>query len=836
MAERATLARIAPTCHGPLWDDAVWPLMWAQQKSLGIWDRGNHMEGIMSVSRTIGSASAIAIGVALMASMPASAQEAATAAAPTEPADNYGDIIVTANKREQSLNDVGLSITAATGAELDAVGVMDTGDLAKITPGFTFTKSQDGTPLYTLRGVGFNDYTLGASPAVSVYVDQVPLAYGAFTQGATLDLERVEVLKGPQGILFGQNSTGGAINYIAAKPTKDFEAGLSASYGRFNTFDGEVFASGPVSDTIGVRVAAATTISGPWQYNYTRDEKLGRQDSLRGRFQLAWEPSDSLSFLLSVNGWRDKSDTQAGQLQGLFLQIDEAAVAAGGLFDPPETLRRIAAFRALTPAPQNARAANWDADRDLERDDGFYQVSLRSDLDLGPDITLTSITAYSRYNENYVVDRDGTALKNAGVNADGSVKSFSQELRLQGETGPVNWLLGGNYATNDVVSANDILTGDSTNTAILPGGPYIAASTTTITQDIRDIAVFGNVEAEVTDQLTLLAGARYTDTKNDYTSCMRGDIGMQTTFTVLSDILSGSPGAPADANTCLNMDQNTFELIRTPFPDTLKENNFSWRVGANFQPNSDTLFYALASRGYKSGSFPTVPASTTAQFAPVTQESVTAYEAGAKFTLADRRIQLNLAGFHYIYRDKQVRGLVIDPIFNQLEQLVNIPKARINGAEIELTARPTDGLTLRGAVTYVDSKVLNFTGINNERVLADYSGSPLPFSPKWHVVADANYEWGVSDGLGAFVGANLLHNSKTNSTLGTAPNSVIDAFTTVDLRAGIKDADDRWSFTIWGRNIFNEYYWTNQFVTQDVIVRYAAKPATYGATFKVNFR
>ncbi|GGD81189.1 TonB-dependent receptor [Croceicoccus mobilis] len=746
------------------------------------------------------------------------------------------EIIVTAQKREQSLNDVGLSITAASGDQLTNLGITNTGDLAKVTPGFTFTKSQDGTPLYTLRGVGFNDYTLGASPAVSVYVDQVPLAFGAFTQGASLDLERVEVLKGPQGILFGQNSTGGAINYIAAKPTDYFEAGASASFGRFNTFEANGFVSGPVADGLGVRAAVGTTISGPWQYNYNRDEKLGRQDKLQGRFQAAFEPSDRMSFLLSVNGWRDKSDTQAGQFQGLYLQIDETAVAAGGLFDPEEVLRRIAAFRALEPAPDNARAADWDPNRDLRRDDGFYQISLRSDFELTGDITLTSITAYSNYNENYSVDRDGTSLINAGVNADGTVDSFSQEIRLAGETGIFNWLIGGNYATNDVVSANDILTGDSTNTAILPGGPYIAASTTTITQDIEDIAVFGNVEAILSDQLTVLAGARYTETTNDYTSCMRGDFGMQTTFAFLSDVLSGTPGAPAGPDTCLNMDQNTFELIRTPFEDTLKEDNFSWRVGANFAPDSDTLLYALASRGFKSGSFPTVPASTTAQFAPVTQESVTAYEAGAKLTLLDGMAQLNLAGFHYIYNDKQVRGLVIDPIFNQLEQLVNIPKARINGGEIELTARPIDGLTLRGAVTYVDSKVKEFTGINNERILADYSGSSLPFSPKWHVVADVNYERPVSAALNAFAGANLLYNSSTNSTLGDAPNSVIDSFTTVDLRVGIKAADDAWSFSVWGRNVFDEYYWTNQFVTQDVVVRYAAMPASYGATVKFEFR
>lgn len=787
------------------------------------------------LTRSLRMTSVLALAAASCLPAAAFAQEAAAPAAQAPEADS-GEIIVTAQKRQQSVNSVGLSITAITGAELRSSGVLDTGDLAKVTPGFTYTKSQDGTPLYTLRGVGFNDYTLGASPAVSVYVDEVPLAYGAFTKGASLDLERVEVLKGPQGIVFGQNSTGGAINYIAAKPTKQLEAGIIASYGRFNTFDGEAYISGPVSDTMQVRLSGATTISGPWQYNYNRNDSLGRQDILKGRFQLAWQPTERLRLLLSVNGWRDKSDTQAGQLQGLFLQLDEAAVAGGGLFDPAEALRRIGVFRTLTPAPQNARSADWDPNLPLRRDDGFWQTSLRADYELGDDITLTSVTAYGRYNENYNVDRDGTALRNAEVIANGNVKSFSQELRLAGKSGRINWLLGGNYATNNVFSANHILTGDSTNTAILTGGPWIADSTTTITQDIRDLAVFGNVEAEVTDTLTLLAGARYTDTRNNYTSCMTGDIGMQTTFTVLANILSGTPEAMAGPTTCLNMNKTTFDLIRTPFHDQLHEHNFSWRVGANYKPNRDVLVYALASRGYKSGSFPTVPASTTAQFAPVTQESVTAFEVGAKLSLADRKLQLNLAGFHYIYDNKQVRGLVIDPVFNQLEQLVNIPKSVINGFEVEVTARPTQGLTLRGAVTFVDSEVKRFTGINNERVLANYAGSALPFSPKWHAVADVNYQFPLSASLAGFVGGNLLYNSSTNSTLGNAPSSVIRAFTTVDLRAGIKSADDRWSLSVWGRNVFNQYYWTNQFVTQDVVVRYAAMPATYGVTAKVNFR
>lgn len=741
------------------------------------------------------------------------------------------EITVTAQKREQSLRDVGLMVTTAMGEELVQLGISSPGDLAKITPGLTFTRSQDGTPLYTLRGVGFNDYTLGASPAVSVYVDQVPLAYSAFTQGVNLDVERVEVLKGPQGILFGQNSTGGAINYIARKPTREPEAGISLSVGRFETLETEAYLNGALGSTLSARLAAGATTSEPWQKSVTRGDELGRQRSYRGRLQLLWEPTERLQMLFGANGWRDKSDTQAGQLIGLMLQIPDGSESP----NPDEVNRRIAAFESYPLAPRDARAADWDDGRSLERDDDFYQVSLRADYAIGDAVTLTSITAYSEYREDYALDRDGVSLRNAGVTADGEVQSVSQELRLAGSTYRLQWMIGGNYATNDVISANDILTGDSTNTAILPGGPFIARSTTTITQDIKETAFFGNVEVLLTETLTLLGGARYTKSENDYTSCMVGDLGMQQTFTFLADLLSGTPDAPADATTCLNLDATTLDLIRTPFQDSLDEDNVSWRVGLNYKPSQDVLIYGLASRGFKSGSFPTVPASTTAQFTPVTQESVLAYEVGTKLTLLDNTLQVNAAVFHYRYDDKQVRGIILDPVFNQLEQLVNIPRSTIRGAEIELTSRPVDGLTLRAGATYVDSEVKAFTGINNSREFGDFRGSALPFSPKWHVVADIDYRWSLSGRLGAFVGSNLLYNSESSSTVGDPPSSRIKAFTTIDVRAGVMAADERWSLTFWGRNVTDEYYWTNQFVTQDVITRYVAKPVTYGATFSWRF-
>ncbi|MDF1690838.1 MAG: TonB-dependent receptor plug domain-containing protein [Zhongshania sp.] len=280
------------------------------------------------------------------------------------------EVIVTAQKRSQSINDVGLSVSAATGDQISDAGITDTGDLIKVSPGLVFTASQNGTPLFSLRGVGFNDYTLGASPAVSVYVDEVPLAYGAFTKGATLDLERVEVLKGPQGLLFGQNSTGGAINYIAAKPTQELEAGAKLSYGSFNRIDTEAHVSGPLSENVAGRVAFATTQADEWQESVGSNRELGKEDLFKGRAQLQFDVSERTTILAGVNGWNDKSDTQAAQLQGLQLQYSSPSEPL--VSDTVETQNRIDAFFVQPNAKNNARSAEWDEDRDLSRDDSFH--------------------------------------------------------------------------------------------------------------------------------------------------------------------------------------------------------------------------------------------------------------------------------------------------------------------------------------------------------------------------------------------------------------------------------------------------------------------------------
>ena len=230
------------------------------------------------------------------------------------------DIVVTANKREENLSKVGLTITAIGAAELQTRRVASLEDVASIAPGLIYTPSTTNTPIFTLRGVGFKESSLGVYSAVSVYVDQVPLSFPVLASHSAYDLERIEVLKGPQGTLFGQNSTGGAINYIAAKPTKTFQAGGDISFGRFNAIDANAYVSGPLSDNVRARLAITGRSADGWQRSYTRDDTNGKDSYVAGRLQVEGE-FNNLKLNLSVNAWHDNSEPQAQQLIATHEQI-----------------------------------------------------------------------------------------------------------------------------------------------------------------------------------------------------------------------------------------------------------------------------------------------------------------------------------------------------------------------------------------------------------------------------------------------------------------------------------------------------------------------------------
>lgn len=773
-------------------------------------------------------AAGLALAVGLLYAPVASAQEASTT--DQAPDGGIGEIIVTAQKRSERLSDVPLSITAATGEQLRSRGVTSTFDLERVVPGFTAQQSAYGPPVFTIRGIGFYDTSTGVSPTVSVYVDQVPLPYSVMTPGASLDLERVEVLKGPQGTLFGQNSTGGAINYIAARPTDEFRFGGSATYGRFNQFDVDGYVSGPLADGVKARLAVRHEDRGNWQYSQTRDDKLGRRNFTVGRLLLDVEPTDKLTLQFNLNGWIDKSDSQAAQF------LAYAPTNPAGF--PEEQ----AFFATAVRAPNKARVADWDPGVDFRHDDRLYQASLRADLELSSSVTLTSITAYTDFRGRNPSDSDGVSFNDLFFFIKSDIDSFSQELRLAGEASGLKWMIGGNYQ-RDTANEDQVGHAWGSNSGIATPAFVSRYRDFVIRNDqkIKTAAVFASVDYEIVPNLTLQGSIRYTDQHRKANGCLldAGDGALATVFgnlySLLQTVGSGVPTTVTIPNGgCVTADA-TFNPV-TNIPGTLNQDNVSWRAGLSWKPSNDLLLYANATKGFKAGSFAGVPSVSVAQYLPVTQESVLAYEAGFKTSLLDRHVTLEGAAFYYDYRDKQILGFVATGFpFGTLPKLVNIPKSRVAGFELSTTIRPVAGLSLRGAASYINSKVTrNYQTPDSGGTLVDLKGEGFPNTPKWQISGGFDYEVPVSSAINGFIGADVNYRSKTVAAVGSDPRFAIDSYALLNMRAGIKSNNDSWRAEVWGRNITNKYYWNGVSHVVDSFSKVAGMPATYGVT--VSFR
>ncbi|NIJ37418.1 outer membrane receptor protein involved in Fe transport [Sphingopyxis panaciterrae] len=770
----------------------------------------------------------------------AHAQDRTQDIGPTDPGD---EIIVTAQKRSERLVDVPMSVTAATGEQLSRQGIVDTSQLAKIVPGFTYQQSNYGNPVFAIRGVGFVDNSVTAGSTVSVYVDQIPLPFVAMTRGATLDLERVEALKGPQGTLFGQNSTGGAINYIAAKPTSEPKAGIDLSFGRFNEIIAGGFVSGPIGENMRARLALRSESMKGWQQSLTRPgDTLGRKRFFTGRFLLDWDPSETLKFELHASASHDGSESPAAQLVRAFSRG----------FPNARTAPLIAAYQASAIPARGPREADWDAGFDFSRDDDFYLVALRGDWQMAEQLTLTSITAYSHMTTHRPIDLDGVAVEGNGFNfrydrQDGLLKSFSQELRLAGDMGAIKWVLGANYqkqtANEFQLLSNPGSQGsfDFTNLAPILGpeiGRIYYWNQSTYLNKQRPIskAVFGSFDYEVTDSLTVRASARYTDEKRKFSGCL-ADGGQTTTaeFDAIRDawsLLAG--GVPIASGSCLTLNDSSF--LPGLVSSRLNEDNFSWRASLDYKPSSDSLIYLAAAKGYKSGGYSIVPAIFASQIAPVTQESLQSYEAGFRVSLAGRGLQISGATFYYDYSDKQLIGWA-NTAFGPLPQLVNIPKSRVIGAELELTARPVEGLRLNAGLTYIDSKVRRDPDLPLDSFgqAASYVGESFPNTPDWNGLVDAEYSFPISGAMNAFVGGSATFRSGTSSFFGGLPDFRIPGYSLFDVRAGFESADGDWRIQAYGRNITNKWYWVNVGVETDAIHRAPGMGATYGLAVSYRF-
>ncbi|MGE0830574.1 MAG: TonB-dependent receptor, partial [Hyphomonadaceae bacterium] len=557
------------------------------------------------------------------------------------PAGNDFDIVVTAEKREASVNSVPMSITAVTGEALQRQNITQVRDLERVATGFSYIEGTFAAPVYSMRGVGFNDSTLGSRPTVSVYVDETPLPFSILTRAASLDVQRVEVLKGPQGTLFGQNATGGAINYIAAKPGDVFETGFDVTAGNYGAANFGGFVSGPITDTLGGRMAIRYEHRDGWQESVSRPgDRLGEVAFGEARGMLVWRPTDQFSAQLSVTGYLDRSETQAAQYLG-FHQL-----TAGASLDPP-----IDSVALMAPAPQENDAADWLSGEDYRRHNKFLQTSLRMDYDLAPDLRVTSLTSYITYTQQHHQGYDGTQYGFGSFTTHGNIHSFFQEFRLTGDTGDrLHWILGANYGRDSAWQFDDGHTfSTASQQALLPFGTFINYGQK-LNQEFENWAVFANGDLQLTNALKAHAGVRYTEARDAAVSCSvntDGAIGnaLGGAYNYFRGLASLPPNAPIPIGGCVTTDEFFAPL---ELHSTLDEDNTSWRLGLDWSPMRDLLIYGNVSDGFKAGSFPIVSALRDIQLQPAVQEELLAYEIGVKATLMDR-LHVDAAVFDYEY-------------------------------------------------------------------------------------------------------------------------------------------------------------------------------------------
>ena len=741
-------------------------------------------------------------------------------------AEQTEEIIVTATKREESANQVGMAITAASADELARRGIDTVAELTRLVPGLTLQESAYNSTSFTLRGVGFFNSDLATPPAVTVYQDEAPLAYPAMNALVAFDLERVEVLKGPQGTLYGLNATGGAINYVAATPSDVQEGGVDATYGRFGQLRLGGFVSGPVGERLRLRIALRGERRGPWQRSITRpDDRLGRFRTLQGRATLEWRPAERASSRITVTVTHDGSDSPAAQF------------VAANIFVPPLAVPALAGF----PVVAAPRAADWTPRRydtgapfPYASDTRLVHAVWRTDYRLSDQVHITSLTSYARFRLRYGQDPDGTPFHISEiVDRGGKASTFFQELRLVGGTASLRWLVGANLARDRIRDEPRQFFSDNDVGRIFQSLDPLAFADQSVFRGrtrVDTYAAFGRMELRPVPGVMIEAAARLNADRRTFDNC---GFAVTENFARFWNLFRGGAEPQTRPGDCYVLGLG-FRPVRNVH-DALSENSFSWRGGVNWTARPRLLLYANVSKGYKAGAAPVLAASTAAQFKPVPQESLLAFESGFKLGLLDRRLQLNASAFHYVYRDKQLRGAVLDPTFGPLEALVSIPRSRVTGVEAQLEAKPAGGLTLEMSATHVHSRITRFTGFDALARFGDQSGTPFPFSPEWQAAANVDYEFDLPGGLRAFVGGALTYSDRTWAGVGARDLLRVDAYGLVDLRAGIAADGGRYRLWAWGKNVTNQYYWTNVFANANAVARFVGRPATYGVSLSSRF-
>ena len=703
------------------------------------------------------------------------------------------EIVVTAQKRSQSLMDVGISVSVAGEQEIKDRRLNMITDVGMFAPNVSVKENIPGLmPIITVRGVGLNDFNAANNPATGVYIDELSLSSLALLSSDFFDLQQMEVLKGPQGTLYGRNSTAGALNIVTAKPNRDEQSGrLSLGAANYDTLELEGMSNVPVSDTVAIRIAGKS-IQQNEGYFTDGGTNVGERDITMVRGQFLWMPSDTTTVLFKLE--QQDADSELG-IPKYF----------GAVPTPTEAncpgQPGCSNFIGYSDPSDDPYSGTYSIDPDYELDQFISTLRVDADLSFG---TLTSVTGYIDFDRLYAADVDASPDPIMDFNNTDEVEQLSQELRLAGEKGNLVWQIGAFYSKDKIRTtyAGDFRT--LLNTTAFSAADIEATSK----------AVFANIEWAFNEDMTLILGLRATD-EDKSNFGFTDDLATEAPFSFVS-------GTPVGLG----------PVRLAEVDDSIDDTSVDWKIGLNWNLNS-ALLYASASQGTKSGGFFTGVVTSDQQLIPYDAEVLTAFEVGAKGQLSDYGLSYEASVFYYDYEDVQTfisdsSGAV------QISRLSNVKGATIFGVDLmsRWNSQSIDGLSALLGIGILDTELESFvagTGVIPK-------GNEQPDAPEFSANVEVQYAFNLTDTIPASIAVDGRFQSEAYHDSLNLPLSESDDYWVVNARISAYFGAD-WEVIAWGRNLADKEYMVQ--MSDNLALgngtRVFGPPRTYGVTVTKHF-
>ena len=759
-----------------------------------------------------------ASAIALSAVMPAMAQEETPASSDRRFLETVN---VTAERREASQQDVPVAVTSIGETQLSEGDYLTTEDLAAQVPGLQIKSSFSASnPTIFIRGVGINDFNPGNSGAIGVMVDDLFYNSTIGQLFQLFDLQNIEVLKGPQGTLYGRNTTGGVLNIHTVKP--GFEPGgfVNMTYGRFNQFDLEGAVNIPLSDKLAVRLSGVSnTRDGTREITFpdgsTTDKNNVDFQAFRG--QLLYQPTESLEILGKIEYGKSSATSRSYESQGVInfgtgeygiVDYDgvcggRGAAICGDAFGYTDDSDPFSGAENMKDTPEEVETKTFD---------------LQINWDLGA-FALTSVTGYLKADREALLEVDASPNRLTEEYINDGTEQFSQEIRVASQwDGPLS-LIGGAFYLEDELKSQDFfeLLADANptpDTEYFDLVNYIARIDRMYTQKTDTFAIFAQGDYDITPRLTATLGARFTweDRSLDLTSW--------------AGPVNAVPLSEPSPVYYPLLDESAFGQDSISFEEP------TFRAALSYDVTDDVMVFGSVSRGFKSGGFNTGASSDPVEASIVEPEKLLAYEVGIKSEWFDHSLRANASAFHYDYQDLQVFGLAPSGVPTQT--LFNADEATITGFEFDVTALPLDGLALTLAGTYLDAEYTDFVTPIGE----DFSGKRMVASPEWSLVARARYESEpVWNGLRFVASADASYSDEQYFDTQNTARLSQGAYTLVNARVALQPISDKWELAAFVKNLTDEEYILDAFDVADFGYDELVygNPQTYGVSLTYRF-